>query len=70
MSKYKIYSITNKDDIAKLISFDKNNLIENFNKDILKVEIDHYEKYCFINLEEIYIFLDYKQAKKFFLEFN
>lgn len=61
---YKSYHITDKNLINQFLKLDSLNLLESTNLSNIDVIINTYEKYALIDLEELYVYLDYKKAKK------
>lgn len=61
---YEIYEIIDKKLIKEIIELDPYQLL-NFNDYLsLKVEVDYEEKKAFINLGELYVFVDYVKTAK------
>lgn len=61
---YEIYEIIDKKLIKEIIELDPYQLL-NFNDYLsLKVEVDYEEKKVFINLGELYVFVDYVKTAK------
>lgn len=61
---YKSYHVTDKNLINQFLKLDGLNLLASVNLNSIDVIINTDEKYALIDLKELYVYLNYKKAKK------